>query len=62
MSHENAKLRGGPGRKVSIRPDGGDFVIAYEPERFIIFRGKDPSALKKLCGQLHWEVVVHIDS
>ncbi len=60
MSDDGATFRSGPGRRVSIRRDGDDFVIAYEPEEFIIFRGKDVSALRRLCRQLRWEVVADL--
>jgi hypothetical protein len=47
----------GVGRRVSIRRDDDDFVIAYQPEDFVIFRGKDIEALRKVCGFLQWNVI-----
>ena len=40
-----------------MRRDGDDFVIAFEPDGFIIFRNKDADALRKLCRSLRWEIV-----
>ena len=40
-----------------MRRDGDDFVVAFEPDGFIIFRNKDADALRKLCGSLRWEIV-----
>ena len=44
-------------RQVAMRRDGDDFVVAFEPDGFIIFRNKDADALRKLCGSLRWEIV-----
>jgi hypothetical protein len=44
-------------RQVAMRRDGDDFVIAFEPDGFIIFRNKDADALRKLCRSLRWEIV-----
>jgi hypothetical protein len=44
-------------RQVAMQRDGDDFVIAFEPEGFIIFRNKDADALCKLCRSLRWEIV-----
>ena len=40
-----------------MQRDGDDFVIAFEPDGFIIFRNKDADALRKLCRSLRWEIV-----
>jgi hypothetical protein len=50
-------LRGGPGRRVSIRRDEEDFVIAFQPENFVIFRHQDADALSRVCRSLQWELV-----
>jgi hypothetical protein len=47
----------GPGRRVSIRRDDEDFVVAFQPEDFVIFRNKDANALRKVCRFLQWEIV-----
>jgi hypothetical protein len=47
----------GPGRRVSIRRDDEDFVVALQPEDFVIFRKKDANALRKVCRFLQWEIV-----
>jgi hypothetical protein len=44
-------------RQVAMRRDGDDFVIAFEPDGFIIFRNKDADALRKVCRSLRWEIV-----
>jgi len=44
-------------RQVAMRRDDDDFVVAFEPDGFIIFRNKDADALRKLCGSLRWEIV-----
>jgi hypothetical protein len=38
-------------------PIGEDFVVAFHPENYVIFRGSDPNALRKVCRQLRWEIV-----
>jgi hypothetical protein len=50
-------IKSGPGRRVSIRPDGDDFVVAFEPEDFVIFRNQDAHALRKICRLLRWDIV-----
>ena len=47
----------GVGRRVSIRLDGEDFVIAYQPEDFVVFRGKDLEAMRKVCRFFEWNVI-----
>jgi hypothetical protein len=47
----------GVGRRVSIRRDDGDFVVAFQPEDFVIFRNQDANALRRVCRFLKWEVV-----
>jgi hypothetical protein len=47
----------GPGRRVSIRRDGNDFVVAFQPEDFVIFRNNDPNALRRVCRFLRWDIV-----
>jgi hypothetical protein len=44
-------------RQVVMRCDGDDFVVAFEPDGFIIFRNRDADALRKLCRSLRWEIV-----
>jgi hypothetical protein len=46
-----------PRRKVVIRRDGKDFVIAQDGDGFVIFRSADLTALRKACKFLRWEVV-----
>ena len=57
MSPSSDSVGNGPGRRVSIRPDGQDFVVAFQPEDFVIFRSDEPNALRKVCRQLRWEIV-----
>ena len=47
----------GPRKKVSIRRDDKDFVVAFQPENFVVFRNGRASALRKLCTSLRWEIV-----
>ena len=44
-------------RKVAIRRDGEDFVIAFQPEDMVVFRHSEARALRKACVVLRWEVV-----
>jgi hypothetical protein len=44
-------------RQVTMRRDGDDFVVAFKPDGFIIYRNKDADALRKLCRSLRWEIV-----
>jgi len=44
-------------RKVAIRGDGKDFVIAFQPEDTVIFRHAEATALRRACVFLRWEVV-----
>jgi hypothetical protein len=46
-----------PRRKVAIRRDGEDFVIAFQPEDLIVFRNASAGALRRACNFLRWEVV-----
>jgi hypothetical protein len=46
-----------PRRKVVIRRDNEDFVIAQEADGLVIFRNESATALRKMCGFLHWVVV-----
>jgi hypothetical protein len=47
-----------PARRVSIRRDAEDFVIVSLAEDLVIFRNSDPSALRKVCHSLHWEIAI----
>jgi hypothetical protein len=49
--------KNGIGRRVSIRRDDDDFVVAFQPEDYVIFRNQDANALRKVCRFLQWEVV-----
>jgi len=44
-------------RRVSIRRDGMDFVVAFQPEDIIAFRYNKASALRRACHFLRWEIV-----
>jgi len=44
-------------RQVAMRRDGDDFVVAFEPDGFIIYRNSDADALRKVCRLLRWEIV-----
>ena len=44
-------------RQVAMRRDGDEFVVAFEPDGFIIFRNSDADALRKVCRSLRWEIV-----
>jgi hypothetical protein len=47
----------GRGRRVSIRRDDKDFVVAFQPEDHVIFRHQDANALRNVCRKLRWEIV-----
>jgi hypothetical protein len=53
----NPSANNGAGRCVSIRRDDEDFVVAFQPEDFVIFRNQDANALRKVCRFLRWEIV-----
>jgi hypothetical protein len=44
-------------RQVAIRRNGDDFVVAFEPHGFIVFRNSDADALRKVCRLLRWAIV-----
>lgn len=44
-------------RRVSIRRDGRDFVVASQPGDIIVFRHNKASALRRMCYKLRWEIV-----
>ncbi len=44
-------------RKVAIRRDGEDFVIAFQPDDVIVFRHAEACALRRACVVFRWEVV-----
>ena len=56
------RVKNGAGRRVSIKRDDNDFVIAFQPEDYIIFRNQDPHALRKVCRFLRWEIVADTTS
>ena len=41
----------------TLRRDGEDFVVAFQPEDTIVFRNGDPAALRKICGVLRWKII-----
>jgi hypothetical protein len=47
----------GRGRRVSIKRDGKDFVVAYQPEDHVIFRHHEAKALRNVCRKLRWEII-----
>jgi hypothetical protein len=54
---ETKSLRIGPRKRVSIRRDDKDFVVAFQPEDFVVFRNGHASALRNVCRLLRWEIV-----
>jgi len=58
MISENAfgKISRTPRRRVSIRRDDADFIVAFQPDDVVIFRHNKASALRKLCCSLRWEI------
>ncbi len=53
----NSSSPNAPRRQISIRRDGNEFVAAFQPENFIIFRHHDASALRKVCLALRWKIL-----
>ena len=49
-------LSNGPGRRVSIKRDGKDFVVAFQPDDVVVFRHQRAIPLRKLCCALRWEI------
>jgi hypothetical protein len=49
--------KNGIGRRVSIRRDDEDFVVAFQPEDYVIFRSQDASELRRVCRFFRWEVL-----
>jgi hypothetical protein len=47
----------GPRKRVSIRRDNKDFVVAFQPADLIVFRNENAGALRRACDFLRWEVV-----
>jgi hypothetical protein len=47
----------GRGRRVSIRRDDNDFVVAYQPEDHVVFRHHSANALRHVCRKLRWEII-----
>ena len=47
----------GRGRRVSIRRDDNDFVVAYQPEDHVVFRHQSAKALRDVCRKLRWEII-----
>ena len=43
----DSSLQGTPRRRVSIRRDDNDFIVAFQPENLTVFRNEDASALRK---------------
>ena len=58
MLASNVSLHNRPRRRVSIRPDGEDFVVVFLAENFVVFRNNDPGALRKVCRSLRWDIVI----
>jgi hypothetical protein len=46
-----------PRRRVSIRQDDRDFVVAFQPDDIVVFRNNEASALRRVCHSLRWEIV-----
>ena len=44
-------------RQVSIKPDGSDFVVAFQPDNVVVFRHRLANELRVLCRKLRWEIV-----
>jgi hypothetical protein len=45
------------GRAVSIKRDNEDFVVVFQPEEIVVFRNREPAALRKVCRFLRWTIV-----
>jgi YbbR domain-containing protein len=56
----NNSLHDVPRRRVSIRRDDNDFIVAIQPENLTVFRNGDASALRRVCRQLRWEIVADV--
>ena len=56
----DSSLQGAPRRRVSIRRDDNDFIVAFQPENLTVFRNGDASALRRVCRQLRWEIVADV--
>ncbi len=57
MSKVPNSTNNGAGRRVSIKRDEEDFVIAFQPEDYVIFRNQDANVLRRVCRFLQWEIV-----
>jgi hypothetical protein len=53
----NPRPRQQPRRKVVIRRDDKDFVIALHPDNIVIYRSAEARALREACSFLRWEIV-----
>jgi hypothetical protein len=50
-------LKSGSRRRVSIRRDDSEFVVAFQAEGLVAFRNADAGALRKVCHHLRREIV-----
>ena len=50
-----------PKRRVSLRRDGADFIVALQPDNLVVFRHHELHALRKLCKRLRWEIVADVE-
>jgi hypothetical protein len=53
-------LGSAPRRRVSIKSDGDDFVVSFQPENIVVFRHNEVNALRRICRSLHWEIIWEI--
>jgi hypothetical protein len=44
-------------RQVTMRRDGDDFIVTFQPDDIIVFRNRDAVALRKVCHSLRWEII-----
>jgi len=55
--NEGASVSPRQRRRVSIRRDDTDFIVAFQPDDIVVFRNNDAKALRRVCEKLRWEIV-----
>ena len=49
-----------PKRLVTLRRNGGDFVVAFYSEDLVVFRHNEAKPLRKMCAFLRWKIISEV--
>lgn len=44
-------------RRVTLRRDGDDYIVVFQPENIVALRNPNVNAVRRLCRFLRWEIV-----